>query len=94
VIGFKIGMAFINVGEDKLHLAVIVKFVHKCVTIDYFGYLDDRNMTDNSFRRTRNPQSILATVDKYIGQIFSHSLPNSIDTDTIRLICQVIEQRY
>jgi hypothetical protein len=92
LMGSKICMAVINIGADKLHFAIILRFVHKFVQIDYAGYLYYRNIKDNSIRRTPNTKPILATVDKYIAQIYTIQLRDSLDIKGLHRLCSVIEQ--
>jgi uncharacterized membrane-anchored protein len=92
LMGLELCTAFINIAEDKLHFATILRFVHKYVTIDYVGYLYYRNIKDDSRRRTPNWKAVLATVNKVIAQILVLPLPEFVDKRAIRRLCLTIEE--
>jgi hypothetical protein len=92
LMGSTICMATINIGADKLHFAIILRFVRKFVKIDYSGYLYYRNIKDNSIGRTPKEKPILATVDQYIAHIYRIQLPDSLDMQGFHRLCSAIEQ--
>jgi glycosyltransferase involved in cell wall biosynthesis len=53
-------------GQDKVHLSVMYRFVRKYVTVDYYGYLYYRNVPENSWNRSPNHEKDLDVVEKLI----------------------------
>jgi glycosyltransferase involved in cell wall biosynthesis len=92
LMGLELCTAFINIAEDKLHLATILRFVHKYVTIDYLGYLYCRNVKDNSRRRTPNWKPVLVTVNNLIAQILELPLPELFDDRAMNRLCLTIKK--
>jgi hypothetical protein len=55
-----------GMGEDKLHLATMYRFVRKFVTVGYYGYVYYMNVPENSGRREKHPAQALAIIDALI----------------------------
>jgi hypothetical protein len=55
-----------GIGQDKLHLVTMYRFVRKFVTVDYYGYLYYMNVTENSWNRDKNRAQTLASIDALI----------------------------
>jgi uncharacterized membrane-anchored protein len=92
LMGLGLCTAFINIAEDKLHFATILRFVRKYVTIDYVGYLYYRNIKDDSRGRTPNWKAVLATVNNLIVEILVLPLPEFFDDRAMRPLCLTIEK--
>jgi glycosyltransferase involved in cell wall biosynthesis len=53
-------------GQDKLHVATMYRFVRKYVTVDYVGYVYYRNVPQNAWARSKNQDLDLGTMEKLI----------------------------
>jgi hypothetical protein len=54
MMGLEISMGTLNVLEDRVHCASVIRFVQEFVSIDYFGYPSYRNIYNSSIHRTAN----------------------------------------
>jgi glycosyltransferase involved in cell wall biosynthesis len=92
MMGPEVCSAIINCGQDKLHLAIMYRFVHKFVRIDFFGYLYYQNIYNNSVRRNPNRRPILKLIDRLINRMLIRRLPDSFDHLALQILCSVITQ--
>jgi hypothetical protein len=92
MMGFEISMATINVMEDRVHCASVIRLVQKFVSIDYVGYMYHRNIYNSSRRRTRNSWFFLKKVNHYIRKIFSSEFPHAFVDKALQKLCAQVEQ--
>jgi glycosyltransferase involved in cell wall biosynthesis len=53
-------------GQDRLHVATMYRFVRKYVTVDYVGYIYYRNVPQNAWARSKNQDRDLGIMEKVL----------------------------
>jgi glycosyltransferase involved in cell wall biosynthesis len=91
MMGPEICMAILNRGQDKLHCAIMYRFVRKFVRIDVFGYLYYLDIYNNSVRRTPHFSPLSRFIDYLIHKMLIRPLPNFFDFPALRILCDVIQ---
>jgi hypothetical protein len=65
-------------GQDKLHVATMYRFVRKFVTVDYCGYVYYRNVPQNSWTRSKNQDKDLGTMEKLIWAMATRTISDPL----------------
>jgi hypothetical protein len=90
LMGYEMCTAVINVLQDRLHCASIIRFVRHFVRIDYVGYRYYRNIYNCSSRRKAEWKPCLTIVNSYIAVIFARPWPATFDRTALRTLCSMI----
>jgi hypothetical protein len=78
--------------EDQLQVITLYRFVHKFVTVDYFGYLYYTGIPDNSRVRVKRFPWMASIAFKHLALMYARRKPDSIDERAVRNFCDAIEQ--
>jgi glycosyltransferase involved in cell wall biosynthesis len=92
LIGPEVCTALLVRFEDRLHFAIMIRFVHKFLNIDYFGYIHHQNVVGYASRRQRNDQTIFVAVNNHIEQISRRRLPDFFNVHVMNALCALISQ--